>query len=186
MWSCDPPIRGSAARKVARTQSLSPAEVAAGIFDALQRRDLDAVAQLQHDDVVEDFVVLGVFRGKLAVRSYFEELFAAVPDLALTPDRIVADGDHAAVPWRFSGTFSGGSFQGIHATGRRVELRGVDVMHIVDGLLIENTIYYDGLSFARQIGMLPRAASRGDRAMTAAFNAATDLRSTLPLPSRSR
>lgn len=55
-------------------------------------------------------------------------------------------------------------------------------MHIVDGLLVDNTVYYDGLSFARQIGMLPRAGSRGDRAMTTAFNAQTDLRSTLHLP----
>ena len=57
-------------------------------------------------------------------------------------------------------------------------------MHIIDGLLVDNTIYYDGLSFARQIGMLPSAGSRGDRAMTAAFNAQTDLRRKLPAPSR--
>jgi hypothetical protein len=90
------------------------------------------------------------------------------------------------VRWRVTGTFSGGPFQGVHATGRRVDLRGVDVMHIVDGLLVDNTIYYDGLSFARQIGMLPSAASRGDRAMTAAFNAQTDLRGRLTRSPRSR
>jgi steroid delta-isomerase-like uncharacterized protein len=164
----------------------SPAEVAAGIFEALQRRDLDAVAALQHDDIVDDFVAVGVYRGKAAVRGFFEELFAAVPDLTLTPERILGAADHATVQWRITGTFSGGPFQGVHATGRRVELRGVDVMHLVDGLLVDNVIYYDGLSFARQIGMLPAAASRGDRAMTTAFNAATDLRSKLPLPFGSR
>ena len=57
-------------------------------------------------------------------------------------------------------------------------------MHIVDGLLVDNTIYYDMLSFARQVGMLPSAGSRGDRAMTAAFNAQTDLRRRLPMRSR--
>jgi steroid delta-isomerase-like uncharacterized protein len=165
---------------------MSPADVAASIFEALQRRDLDAVAGLQHVDVVDDFVAVGVFRGKHAVRGFFEEMFAAVPDLTLTTVRILADGDHATVQWHMAGTFSGGPFQGVHATGRRVELRGVDVMHIVDGLLVDNTIYYDGLSFARQIGMLPSAGSRGDRAMTAAFNAQTDLRRKLPLPSRSQ
>jgi hypothetical protein len=88
------------------------------------------------------------------------------------------------VQWRITGTFSGGPFLGVHATGRRIELRGIDVMHIVDGLLVDNTIYYDMLSFARQIGMLPSAGSRGDRAMTAAFNAQTDLRGRLPMRSR--
>ena len=162
---------------------MSPADVAATIFDSLQRRDLDAVARLQHDDVEDDFVAIGVYRGKPAVRDFFEELFAAVPDLTFTPVRILADGEHATVQWRVTGTFSGGPFQGVHATGRRVELKGVDVMHIVDGLLVDNTIYYDGLSFARQIGMLPSSGSRGDRAMTTAFNAQTDVRRKLPFTS---
>ena len=48
-----------------------------------------------------------------------------------------------------------------------------------DGLLKENTIYYDGLGFARQIGMLPREGSSADKAMTAAFNAGTDVRARL-------
>lgn len=165
---------------------VSPADVAAGIFEAVQRRDLDAFARLQHDDVEDDFVAVGVYRGKAAVRMFFEELFAAVPDLHLTPDRILADGDHATVQWQITGTFSGGPFQGVRATGRRIELKGVDVMHIVDGLLVDNTIYYDGLSFARQIGMLPSAGSRGDRAMTAAFNATTAARGKLPLGAPSR
>jgi steroid delta-isomerase-like uncharacterized protein len=164
----------------------SPADVAASIFESLQGRDLDAVAALQHDDIVDDFVAVGVYRGRAAVRGFFAELFAAVPDLTLTPERILDAGDHAIVQWRIAGTFSGGPFQGVHATGRRVELRGVDVMHVVDGLLVDNVIYYDGLSFARQIGMLPANDSRGDRAMTTAFNAATDLRSKLPGPLRSR
>jgi steroid delta-isomerase-like uncharacterized protein len=158
---------------------MSPAEVAATIFESLQRRDLDAVARLQHDDIVDDFVAVGVYRGKPAVRGFFGELFAAVPDLTLTAVRILADDQHATVQWQITGTFTGGPFQGVHATGRRVELQGVDVMHIVDGLLVDNTIYYDGLSFARQIGMLPSAGSGADRAMTAAFNAQTDLRRKL-------
>lgn len=163
---------------------LSSAEVAAGIFEALGRRDLDAVGRLQHDEVVDDFIAVGVYRGKQAVRAFFEELFGALPDGILTPERIRADGEYATVQWRIAGTFSGGPFQGIHATGRRVELRGVDVMHIVDGRLLDNTVYYDGLSFVRQIGMLPSAGSWSDRAMTSAFNARTDLRSRLPLWSR--
>jgi ketosteroid isomerase-like protein len=51
----------------------------------MRRRDLDAVAKLQHEDVVDDFVAVGVYRGKPAVRTFFEELFAAVHDLTLTP-----------------------------------------------------------------------------------------------------
>jgi hypothetical protein len=52
-------------------------------------------------------------------------------------------------------------------------------MRIEDGRLRSNTIYYDGLGFARQIGMLPREGSPGDKAMTVAFNAGTDVRARL-------
>lgn len=157
----------------------SPAEVAAAIFEALQRRDLDAVGALQHDGVVDDFIAVGVYRGRQAVRGFFEELFAAMPQGAPTPERILEDGEYATVQWRMEGTFSGDPFQGVRATGRHVDVRGVDVMHIVDGRLLDNTIYWDHLSFARQVGLLPGAGSRGDRALTAAFNIQTDLRSRL-------
>jgi hypothetical protein len=45
-----------------------------------------------------------------------------------------------------------------------------------EGQTLRHNIYYDGLAFARQIGMLPTADSAGDRAMVAAFNAATRAR----------
>jgi hypothetical protein len=52
-------------------------------------------------------------------------------------------------------------------------------MEIADGLVRHNTIYYDGASFARQIGMLPRAHSMADRAMTSTFNAVIRVRHRL-------
>ena len=52
-------------------------------------------------------------------------------------------------------------------------------MSVEDGLLVHNTIYYDGLAFARQIGMLPSAGSKTDTAMLASFNATTKLKGRL-------
>jgi hypothetical protein len=64
----------------------------------------------------------------------------------------------------------------VEPTGKHVEVRGVDVMEIAEGKVRHNTIYYDGASFLRQIGMLPKAGSGADRAVLAAFNAGTRLR----------
>lgn len=157
----------------------SPTQVAEAIFAALRRHDMTAVEQHTHPDVVDDFVPLGIFSGQPAVRGLFEEVFAAFPDFDIEIQHLAGDDRHAVVQWRLSGTFTGGSFQGIHATGRRVELRGCDVMRVEDGRLIDNTIYYDGLAFARQVGLLPREGSAADKAMLAAFNASTDVRSRL-------
>ena len=98
------------------------------------------------------------------------------PDFAMTVDRVVADDGSAVVQWHATGTFTGSDFLGIRATGRSVDLRGVDVLEVADGLVQHNTIYYDGATFARQIGLLPGQGTRGDRSMITAFNAATTVR----------
>ncbi|ARG62542.1 hypothetical protein B1T45_15865, partial [Mycobacterium kansasii] len=72
---------------------------------------------------------------------------------------------------------TGSPFQGIEATGRRVEIRGCDVIQLAsDGRVASNTVYYDGAGFARQIGMLPTMGTRADRLVTRGFNAITRLR----------
>lgn len=151
-----------------------PAQLAHGLFEALNRRDVDALRVLDAPDVVDDFVAIGVFTGVEAVVGFFQELFAAMPDFHIEVVDVTAEGDTAVVQWRASGTFTGGPFQGIHATHRPVALRGVDVMRFEAGLLKHNTIYYDGLAFARQVGLLPADQSRPDRVLQAAFNARTD------------
>lgn len=152
----------------------SAVESARRIFKALQARDTSIVEQADHEDVVDDFVAIGVMRGRAEVRAFFEELFAAFPDFDIHVENILGDADHAVVQWRAGGTFTGTPFQGFHATGRRIELRGCDVMRFEQGLLRYNTIYYDGLGFARDIGVLPRQGSVADQALMAAVNAGAD------------
>ncbi len=153
----------------------TPAEVARASFDAVRRKDPDGIVATGAPGYVDDIVAIGEMRGRPAVLAFFRELFAAFPDFEMSVDRIVADATTAIVQWHVAGTFSGTAFQGILPTGRRVQIRGVDVMEIADGLIQYNTIYYDGAAFARQIGMLPAQGSRQDRAMMAAFNAKTRL-----------
>jgi len=153
----------------------TPADVARAAFDAVSRKDLDGIVATGAPGYVEDFVAVGEIHGHDAVRAFFRELFAAFPDFTMTVARIVADDTTAVIQWHAAGTFTGGAFQGITPTGRRVEIRGVDVMEISDGLIQRNTIYYDGATFARQIGLLPGVGSRADQAMLTAFNAKTSL-----------
>ena len=157
----------------------TPAQVARAVFEAVAARDPDEIVAFGAPDYVDDFVAIGEFRGREAVRGFFRELFAAFPDFDMTVDRIVADDVSAVVQWHAAGTFSGGPFLGIRATGRGVDLRGVDVLEIADGLVQHNTIYYDGATFARQIGLLPGQGSFGDRSLISAFNAATTVRRRL-------
>ena len=54
------------------------------------------------------------------------------------------------------------------------------------GRVVHDTMYYDGVSLARQIGMLPGNGSGADKAMLALFNAATRLRQRVPASRRTR
>jgi hypothetical protein len=57
-----------------------------------------------------------------------------------------------------------------------VELRGIDLLEIAEGKNTSVVTYYDGMSFARQIGLMPAPDSGPERAMKGALNAATKLR----------
>jgi steroid delta-isomerase-like uncharacterized protein len=147
-----------------------------GYFDAIARRDGDAMASYWSDDGVDDLVPLGPLRGTGEIVAFFQELFAAVPDIETTVSRVVAGESQAVVEWRMTGHFTGAPFQGVEATGRRVEIRGLDLFEIKDGKIAGNTAYYDGMTFARQIGLMPPENSSAENAMKSAFNAATKVR----------
>jgi steroid delta-isomerase-like uncharacterized protein len=148
-------------------------------FEALARRDPQAMAEHWSEDGVDDIVPLSPLRGHGEIIAFFRELFAAVPDLETTVTRVVAGEREAAVEWRMTGHFTGEPFQGVDATGKRVEMRGLDLLQVEDGQIVGNTAYYDGMSFARQIGLMPAQDSSAESAMKNAFNAATRLRRTV-------
>jgi ketosteroid isomerase-like protein len=155
----------------------STEHVARGVFAALDRRDLVGVAEFLAEDDVQDFVPIGLRRGRAAVVAVFAELFAAVPDSRMTVEEVLVGDDRACVRWRLSGTFTGEPFQGILATARPIDLRGADaVIEVKDGLISLNTIFYDGAAFARQVGVLPGAGSPLERLLIAGCNLCTRLR----------
>jgi steroid delta-isomerase-like uncharacterized protein len=148
-------------------------------FDALANRDADGMLAHWSEEGVVDLVPLGIMRGREQIGAFFRELFAAFPDLETTVTRVAAGQNEVAVEWRMSATFTGEPFQGIEATGRPIELRGIDLIEIDDGKNVTNTAYYDGMAFAREIGLLPAQDSGAERAMKGAVNAVTKARRAL-------
>ena len=140
-------------------ETRSPSAIARETFRVLfDERDLSDPYRFWTDASVDHFLAAGQsVRGAQALTAWFRELLAAIPDFRMQIENTVDDGDRqCVVQWRASGTFTGGPFLGINPTGKRVELRGVDVFRFdADGKVDTNTVYYDGAEFARQIGMLP-------------------------------
>jgi glyoxylase-like metal-dependent hydrolase (beta-lactamase superfamily II)/ketosteroid isomerase-like protein len=161
----------SAAEKVARTPG--PGKVARAYFDAVGRRDIDAMAACWAPGGIENIVPVGELTVPDGMRAFFEELFAALPDTRMEVLDLVAARNQAAVRYRMTGTFCGAPFQGVEPTGARIVMEGIDLLTIEGGLIHRNDAYYDSLSFARQAGMMPPRESTAERRMTQAFNART-------------
>ena len=119
-------------------------------------------------------------RGRAEIVPYFEQVFAALPDFHMRILTLVEDGPDVFVHWRMTGTHTGGTFQGIDATGKPIDIQGMD--HFVfsgPGKLESNTIIFDQLTFARQVGFVPPDRGPADRAAKAAFNAKNRLAARL-------
>ena len=141
-------------------------------FAALARRDVEAMAALWAPDGDEHIAGQVDAVGPHGVREYFEQLFAAFPDFALTVRSTVAEDDRVAVHWTATGTMAG-PLWGVRPTGARVELEGIDLLHVAGGHIVRNDAVPDSLSVARQIGLLPAAGSGAEQTLFAAFNART-------------
>jgi steroid delta-isomerase-like uncharacterized protein len=61
----------------------------------------------------------------------------AFPDLHMSVQEMVAEGDKVAVLWTFQGTHTGSGYEGLPPTGTRVEVRGITIWRIVDGRIVE-------------------------------------------------
>ncbi|MEU7905666.1 ester cyclase [Actinoplanes sp. NPDC049118] len=145
-------------------------------FAALARRDLSRPELIWADDAVDHFLPVGDAVGRDEIVAFFAEMFAALPDFTIEVERTVAAAPFVVVQWRGTGTFTGGRFQGIRATGRKIDFRGCDVVEIREGLVVDNTVYWDNAGFARQVGLLPPLGSSTDRLLLRAFNASTWVR----------
>jgi steroid delta-isomerase-like uncharacterized protein len=154
-------------------QAGDPTGVAQSYFSAVAARDLDGMVDCWAPGGVENIAAVGELSVPDEMRQFFTELFAAVPDSNFEVLDMVAQDNKVAVRWRNTGTFCGGPFQGIEPTGARLNLEGIDLLTIEDGLIQRNDAYYDGTQFARQIGLFPPQGSGAERGMTKAFNLRT-------------
>src|SRR4051812_18177430 len=151
---------------------MSAAEVVNDYFAALSRRDVGAMAGFWAPDGQEHIASQVDAVGPSGVREYFTELFAAFPDFALAVQTTVAEGDKVAVHWTATATMTGPLWS-LEPTGAHVELEGIDLLTVQDGLIVRNDAVPDGMALARQIGLVPPAGSALESRLFAAFNART-------------
>lgn len=92
----------------------------------------------------------------------FEQLVGffrtAFPDLAITVEDLVAEGDLVAARYTIRGTHLG-PLGDTPATGKPIEIQAMDLFRIVDGRVTDVWPVVDQLALLSQIGVLPGAAA---------------------------
>jgi steroid delta-isomerase-like uncharacterized protein len=124
--------------------------------------DLDAVMDLYADDAVQGMPD-GIFEGRDAIQDRLARELEAIPDVTHTVVSFIEQRDMFADEWTFVGTQTGpfllpnGTV--LPPTGKQVEVRGMEVVRVgPDGAIVLNTLYYDNLAVAVQLGLVPEGA----------------------------
>jgi predicted ester cyclase len=76
----------------------------------------------------------------------------AFPDLHITVEDAVGEGDLVAQRVHFAGTHTG-EFQGLPPTNRKVEFSGLELNRFVDGRVSEHWFQMDSLTLLQQLGL---------------------------------
>ncbi|HEY7561043.1 MAG TPA: nuclear transport factor 2 family protein [Gaiellaceae bacterium] len=119
--------------------------------------DLDAVMDLYAQDAVQ-IMPDGTFEGWSAVRERLAQELDGFTELDHTVRSFVEQGDTFADEWTFVGTHSGPlrlpDGRELPPTGKRVEIRGMELVQVRDGKVVLNTLYYDTAAVMAQLGLV--------------------------------
>jgi len=124
--------------------------------------DLDGVLDLYADDGVQ-IMPDGIFEGRSAIHERLARELDAFPDVVHTVRSFVEQGDMFADEWTFAATHTGSFLlpngDTLPPTGKPVEIRGMEVVQVgPDGKIVLNSLYYDNLAVAVQLGLVPEGA----------------------------
>jgi predicted ester cyclase len=86
-------------------------------------------------------------------RDWFHELWASFPDAHFAIDEMIEAGDRVVVRWTASGTHEGVLWGSIQPTGRRATWRGIHVLRITDGRIVDVRAVSSMASIGPQLGL---------------------------------
>jgi steroid delta-isomerase-like uncharacterized protein len=130
---------------------------------AVSRRVLQEVIGKGNLDVIDQLIAADYayfapgspeVRGPEGYRQLVTMYRSAFPDLTMTEDDILAEGDKVVMRWTGSGTHRG-ELMGIPPTGKRVNVSGILISRFAGGKIVEEHEIFDALGMLQQLGVVP-------------------------------
>ena len=110
-------------------------------------QDLDELVAAQYDQDNPS-----VHPGRAGLKELFTRLRSAFPDLNVTIQQLLAEGDQVVAVSTLRGTQQG-ELPGIKPTGRSVNVSSMDLYRIQDGRIVEHFGRFDELVMLEQLGI---------------------------------
>ena len=125
-------------------------------IEAYNERDLEAEAAVLAPGFVAHVPAApGPLKGLEAWRRFSGPFAEAFPDLRLTVEDVVSEGEKVAARVAFRGTHRGGEFQGIRPSGKEVAFSSIELNRVVGGKVEEHWVELDLLGLMQQLGAVP-------------------------------
>lgn len=125
------------------------------INEAWNSHDIEKVLSFYSADYIADDVgQASPLRGHEGLRAMLETYWLAFPDLQFrVTDRLIQD-SRLVVVWVAEGTHQG-TIMNIPPTGHKVEVRGVSIIDVENGLVVRGQYVWDLAGMLRHMGLLP-------------------------------
>lgn len=124
------------------------------VFEDIQSQgNLALVDEIVAGDYV-GHTPLDDIHGPEGAKQYDAMLREAFPDLQITVEDQIAEGDKAVTRWTFRGTHKG-EFQGMPPTGKQVTMTGITIFRIANSKIVEGWNNPDLLGLLQQLGAIP-------------------------------
>lgn len=138
------------------TTNQANAHVARTMYRYFTENDVESVVRLLAEDYeLVDMATGESIRGHDGFRDWMRRSRGALPDAVAEVIALHQDDDVVVAEIRNHGTHTGtltlpdGTV--FPATGRRLDVRGCEVLRFRDGRIVSCTVYYDALSVADQL-----------------------------------
>lgn len=89
-------------------------------------------------------------------RNFATDLRNAFPDMQVTIDQTIEEGDKVVAHWTSTMTHKG-AFLGFAPTGKKATVTGISIQRIANGKIVEGWDNWDQLGLLVQIGAVPAA-----------------------------
>ncbi len=130
--------------------------VARRVFDELfSQGKLDAADEIYTPEHTSHDPQAPGVNGAEAMKHYIGMYRAAFPDLRVSSDDIIAEGDRVVIRWTARGTHQG-ELMGAPPTGKQAVVTGINIFRVKDGRIAEEWVNWDTLGLLQQLGLAPQ------------------------------